>query len=312
MSQNFKIFLVKIAAVACVLIVVDVVAGFGLKNLFYKQRGGKYYKISHAVKNTTEDIVIFGSSHASEHFDAPLMQKLTGKTTFNFGNQGQSILYTYPLVKSILAYHKPLLIIVNLDYSELQYKSEAYERLSILMPYFHVNSAIDSAIALMPDHQDLKCYSALYRYNSTLGNIMLNTYSKKIMQLSYNNGYEQISGNICNVDRTENPQNEIGLVRFDQHKIDYLIKLAGAAQKANVKLLITTTPLYNYNPAVKNVYKEKLIQILNQLTITYLDGGTNADFKGKCQYFSDDTHLNPQGADGWTTLCSQYIKSKLL
>jgi hypothetical protein len=311
MSQSFKIFLVKIAVLTCILIVVDVVAGLGLKNLFYKQRGGKYYKITHAVKNTTEDIVIFGSSHASEHFDAPLMQKLTGKTTFNFGNQGQSLLYTYPLVKSILAYHKPQLIIVNLDYSELQYKSEAYDRLSILMPYFHTNPAIDSAIALMPDHQNLKCYSALYRYNSTLGNIMLNTYSEKIIRSSSNHGYEQIPGSICNLDRTEEPQSEASPIRFDQHKIDYLIMLAGAAQKAKVKLLITTTPLYNYNPALKNVYKERLRQILNKLAVTYFDNGTNADFKGKCQYFSDDTHLNPQGADEWTTQCSKYIKSRL-
>jgi hypothetical protein len=312
MNNSLIIFLTKFLIITCVLIVVDVVAGRGLKTMFLAQRGGKYYKITHAIKNASEDIVIFGSSHASEHFDAPLMQRLTAKTTFNFGNQGQSLLYTYPLVKSILARHKPQLIIVNLDYNELQYNSDAYERLSLLLPYFHSNAVVDSAITLMPYHQNLKCYSMLYRYNSTLGNIILNTYSKKIIQLIPNHGYEQVPGSICNFDGTEKPRNTTGPIQFDQNKIDYLIMLVGAAQKAKVKLLVTTTPIYNYNASKKNVYKEKLRQILNKLHVQYLDYGTNAGFIGQCQYFSDDTHLNPLGADEWTTKCSSYINNKLL
>jgi hypothetical protein len=308
MGNNYKVLLIKLFIMTAVIISVDAVAGLGLKNIFNKQKKGKYYKVTHAIKNAKEDILIFGSSHASEHFDAPLMQKLTLNTVFNFGNQGQSLLYVYPLVKLVLAYHKPLLIIVNLDYNELQFKSEAYERLSILLPYYHINEVIDSAIALMPYNEDLKCHSFLYRYNSTLGNIMLNISGKKLIS---NQGYEPIAGNICRVNGIEKIENPTNASSFDQNKIKYLVMLISAAHKANVKLLITTTPIYNYNANQKNIYKEKLRQILNGLDVKYLDYGTNANFKGKCQYFSDDTHLNPQGADKWTTQCSSYAKAMI-
>src|ERR1700761_346301 len=203
MNNSFKTFLVKILIIICVLIIVDTTAGLGFKALFSRQRSGKYYKITHAVKSSDEEIIIFGSSHASEHFDAPLMEKLISNTVFNFGNQGQSILYTYPLVKSVLAYHRPRLIIVDLDYNELEFKTQAYERLSILLPYYHVNAAVDSAISLMPYNEGLKCHSFLYRYNSTLGNIILNICNKKNTEIIANLGYDPMPGSVCSVDATE-------------------------------------------------------------------------------------------------------------
>lgn len=310
MNNGYKTFLIKFSIIIGILIVVDAVAGLGFKVFFYKQKGGKYFKITHALKSSGEDILIFGSSHASEHFDAPLMQKLTLNTVFNFGNQGQSLLYTYPLVKSVLAYHKPKIIIIDLDYDELEFKASAYERLSILLPYYHVDSAIDSAISLMPYNESLKCHSFLYRYNSTLGNIILNIYNKNIAQIISNKGYEPIPGNICTIDNTQK-EPVLNVTRFDQNKINYLVRLISAARKANVKLLITTTPVYNYNASQKNIYKEKLQQILTTFKVKYLDYGTNAGFNGRCEFFSDDTHLNPKGADEWTTQCSNYIKTNM-
>lgn len=307
---NVKTFLTKLALVSCALIVVDFVAGMGLKTLFYKQKSGKYYKITHAIKNAEEDVVIFGSSHAAEHFDAPLMQKLLAKSVFNFGSQGQSLFYIYPLVKSVLSYHKPKLIIVNLDYNELAYLPQSYQFLSILLPYYHVNAVIDSAISLMPFNEDLKCHSFLYRYNSTIGNIILYTYVNRFTSTINNLGYDPVPGNICRYDRTDNTQTS-NSINFDPNKINYLLMLINAAQSKNVKLLITTTPIYNYNTNQPNIYKQKLQQLLAKFHINYLDYGTNAGFRGKCLYFSDDTHLNPQGADKWTTACSDYIKTKM-
>ncbi len=309
MNKNVKLFLVKLLAVICLLITVDFVAGLGLKALFYKQKGGKYYKITHALKDAQEDILIFGSSHASEHFNAPLMQRLTGKTVFNFGNQGQTLFYIYPLVKLAILHHKPNLIIVNLDYNELAYNPEAYERISIFLPYYHINPVIDSAIALMPYNESLKCHSFLYRYNSTLGNSILYTYNKGLIKNIENLGYEPIPGDICNYDRTDKTAISSNNTNFDPNKINYLLQVIHAAQTNHVKLLVTTTPIYNYDVYKPNAYKQKLQQILTKANVQYLDYGNNDAFKGKCEYFSDDTHLNPKGATKWTIECSNFIKA---
>lgn len=306
MNGNVKTFLIKLIIVIGVLTTIDILAGITLKQFFYKQKSGKYFKVTHAIQST-EDILIFGSSHASEHLNAPLMERLTGKTVFNFGNQGQSLLYCYPLVKSALENHKPKLVIVNLDYNELKYNTHAYEILSIFLPYYHVNAVLDSAIALMPYNEYFKCHSALYRYNSTLGNVVLNTYNKKFTSTAKNLGYDPVSGNICITNPIKEEPDTSKKINFDQNKITYLLRLIDATRKAHVKLLITTSPVYNYKPGLDNAYKNRLRQILKIYNIDYLDYGNNAVFARKCQYFSDDTHLNPAGADLWTTICVTYI-----
>ncbi len=306
MNNEIKKFLIKLLVVTAVLITIDTLAGITFKQFFYKQKSGKYFKVTHAIRST-EDILIFGSSHASEHLDAPLMKKLTGKSAFNFGNQGQSLLYSYPLVKSALANHRPKLVIVSLDYDELKYNTNAYDILSIFLPYYHVNAAIDSAIALMPFNESFKCTSALYRYNSTLGNIILNTYNKRFTNTINNLGYDPVPGNICTINLINKDADTSTKIKFDQNKINYLLRLIDITRKTHVKLLIVTPPVYNYAPGLNDVYKTRLRQILENYHVNYLDYGDNPAFAGKCQYFSDGTHLNPTGADLWTTACIKYI-----
>jgi len=312
MNSDVKFFLLKLALVAGILILVDFTTGLGLKYFFNKQKVGRYHKVTHAIKDSREDILIFGNSHAAEHFDARLMQEITSKTVFNFGNGGLSILYTYPLVKSVLYHHSPKLIIVNIDYEELAYYPDAYEVISIFLPYYNINAVIDSTIALMPNNEILKCHSNLYRYNSTLGNAVLNTYVKKYTQSSENLGYEPKTGYFCKTASVNKKPKQSQEIKFDQNKINYLLQLIDAAQSRNIRLLVTTTPLYQYDAAEQKIYKQKLQQILAKYNVPYLDYGTNPDFYGKCEYFNDNSHLNQSGASKWTSQCSQYIKSEIL
>jgi hypothetical protein len=312
MQSDVKVFFLKLILVAGILVLVDFTAGVGLKTFFYKQKSGKYYKITHAIKYSREDILIFGNSHAAEHFDARLMQQLTSEKVFNFGSGGQSFFYTYPVVKSILNRHSPKLIIVNMDYDDLAFQPKAYELLSIFLPYYGVNAVIDSAISLMPFNETFKCHSSLYRYNSTLGNTILNTYVKKYTQNVKYLGYEAKIGNFCKTVGTRKKTEQLQDLKFDQNKINYLLRLIDATKSRNIKLLITTTPLYNYNADKFKIFKQKLQQILIKYNVPYLDYGTNSGFSGKCEYFNDNSHLNPTGASKWTRQCSQYIKTEVL
>jgi hypothetical protein len=258
--------------------------------------------------------VILGNSHAAQHFDAPLMTKELAKTVFNFGNQGQSLFYTYPLVKSILAYHKSDLIILNLDYNELQYDAASYERLSIFLPYYHINPVVDSAIGMAGSNEKIKAWSSLYRYNSTIGYSLLNTYSHAYNKSMQSLGYDPMSGNICSVKSANNGDGEQAgdkIKRIDTLKVRYLIKLINVIQASHVKLLITTTPLVS-DYKDNGLCEQKMKEILAKLNVDYLDYGANVDFKGKCELFTDGSHLNSTGADKWTEVCIAYVKRKLL
>ncbi len=314
-NNKIKFFLYKLLILCGVIIVTDVIAGFALKSLFYKQRSGKYFTTSHALWDCKEEILIFGNSHAAQHFNAPLVKKKLAKTVFNFGNQGQSMLYIYPLIKSILTYHKPKLIILNIDYNELHYDVTDYQRLSVYLPYYHYNSVIDTAISLVGANEGLKAISSLYRYNSTIGYVLLNTYNQAYNKSINSLGYDPIIGNMCTLDKKnsineENPFNR--KIVFDTLKINCLIKLVRLIQAKHIKLLVTTTPLFQHDAAESDVYKDRLKETLNKLNVDYLDYGNNTSFKEKCDLFHDVSHLNTTGADLWTNVCINYIKDKIL
>ena len=313
-NKDVKIFLIKLLALICLVVTLDFFIGLLLKHLFYKQRSGKYFTTSHALNDSKEDVMIFGNSHAAQHFDAPLMTKELAKSVFNFGNQGQSVFYTYPLVKAILIHHKPQLIILNLDYNELQYDAASYERLSVFLPYYHFNPVVDSAIAMIGSNEKIKAWSSLYRYNSTIGYSLLNTYTHAYSKSMQSLGYDPMSGNICAVKGANNGDTEQAgdiIHRIDTAKTRYLIKLINFIQASHIKLLVTTTPLVS-DYKDDSSCEQKMKEILAKLNVDYLDYGASTDFKGKCELFVDGSHLNSTGAVKWTEVCAAYIKHKLL
>jgi hypothetical protein len=310
--DTLKKFLLKLLALACLVIIVDISIGLFFKNLFFKQKSGKYFTTSHALKNAGEDIVIFGNSHAAQHFNAPLMQAQSGKTVFNFGNQGQGLFYIYATLKSMLAYHKPRLLIINLDYEELRYDEAEYQRLSVFLPYYHANPIIDSAVAMSGNHEQIKAYSAMYRYNSLLGYMLLNIYKPSFNKSMASLGYDPTEG-VISLSTTNGPKKTAAPEKyvFDKNKIKYLINLIEYIKTKHVQLLVTTTPIYRYNDN-ENLYKDKLVELLNQMHVDYFDDGNDAEFQNRNELFHDDSHLNPKGADIWTQKCLNYIQNKHL
>lgn len=308
MSKQLKTFFIKLLIFGCILIVVDLLAGYMLRYAFYKQKSGKYFTTSYAIRQAKEDVIIFGNSHAAQHFDAPLMRSKLNKTVFNFGNQGQGILYSYPVIKTVLSRYSPHLIIIDLDYDELKFNEVDRERLSVLLPYFKTNTFIDSALAIIPGRQDINAYSSLYRYNSTLGYVLLNIFKPDHNKSMASLGYDPTPGDLCSNLAAETPPVDTA-IRFDELKIRQLANLLAFIKHKRVNVLVTTTPLFNA-PGDSNVYKEKLMGILKQQGINYFDGGSDTEFKGNCKLFNDPTHLNPQGAALWSTKCVRYIEEK--
>lgn len=315
MTNNKKKFFFKLAILGVTLVFVDFCAGVFLKSLFFKQRSGKYFTTTHAITDANEDVVIFGNSHASQHFDAPLIKKKLGISVFNFGNQGQSFLYFYPLMKSVLSYRKPKLVVLDLDYGTLEFDEEEYKKLSIFLPYYHYNAFIDSAIEMIGNNEDLKANSSLFRYNSTVGYTLLNTYHPSFNKSMKSLGYDPTEGSICGAEGdllSKQPKGELTNIKIDSVKVKELLSFIKYVKAKEINLLITTTPLFNFDSYRKKTLKVKLDKILTSMNVDYLDYGNSAVFKGKCELFSDGTHLNSQGADRWTSVCIDYIKSKRL
>ena len=182
------------------------------------------------------------------------------------------------------------------------------------MPYYHINPVVDSAISMTGDNEKWKAWSSLYRYNSTLGYLLLNTYGHAFNKSMESLGYDPVIGNICSAVPGNDGGGEQAVSRkkiIDPLKVEYLIKLINVIQANHIKLLVTTTPLVS-DDTENGLYKEKMKEILTKLNVEYLDDSANVNFKGKCELFSDGSHLNSKGADEWTKQCVNYIKLKVL
>jgi hypothetical protein len=302
--KEFKIFSKRLVILLLILIISDVAIGVIVTYIFNKQKSGKYFITTYALNNTKEDILIFGNSHAAQHFNTPLIVEKLKLSAFNFGVQGQSMLYYYPIMKSVLSYHKPKLIILNLDYLELSSNPGNYQRLSIFLPYFHKNKYVDSSIALIGNSEKYEAWSSLYRYNSTLGYILFNVSSKSNNKSYKSLGFDPQYGSFCQKNFGES--NKLPKTQFDERVIQLLNSLIKDIKDARIPLVITTTPLlYGVSD---NVYQDKLRLLLKSNEVDYWDYANDAAFKNKCNLFIDQTHLNKEGADLFTTMIIERVR----
>src|ERR1700744_1630175 len=84
----------KVVAFFLALVLCDFIFGMVAKALFYSQRSGKYERLTYIVNTDTSDIVVLGSSHAMAHFIPEIIQDSLHEPTFNYGTNGQKLLFS--------------------------------------------------------------------------------------------------------------------------------------------------------------------------------------------------------------------------
>src|SRR5690349_19787023 len=94
-------FLKKLFVLLLFFCLFDFLSGIVLNKVFQMQKSGKYYTTLYGLQHAKENILIFGSSHANENINTQLMEKKLKESAFNLGNQGMSLMYDYPMLKTI-------------------------------------------------------------------------------------------------------------------------------------------------------------------------------------------------------------------
>ena len=166
--NSVKIFILKLSAFFAVVILLDVVIGNLLKRFYLNQRSGYDFSTAYAIKKTKADMVIFGSSRAVNLFNPKIFEKETKMTCYNAGRIGEPIFYHYAVLKSILKRYKPKIILLSFDAGNFSIKQDAYDKLAVLLPYYHNHPEIRPVVNLKGPHEKVKLFSNIYPYNSLL------------------------------------------------------------------------------------------------------------------------------------------------
>ena len=138
MKNDLKKFFINLFILCVIIFLLDRSLGYLMQHFYEKQPQGETAITTYAIEKAKEDIIIFGSSRASHHYDCKVFQDSLGLSCFNAGKDGMTIIYASTILPVITERHKPKLIILDVNPEELSFKAgkEGEDFLiSTLLPY---------------------------------------------------------------------------------------------------------------------------------------------------------------------------------
>ena len=147
-NSGFKKFLVRLGIFLVVLFAVDFVVGSVLRKLYFQQQSGPDYETIYAMEKSKEELMVFGSSRARNHYHPKAFEEALGLSFYNAGRNGNFILYSNAVAQSVLKRHQPRVVILDIVGHEFEYYSPNYEKLSVLLPFYKTHPEIRSTVDL--------------------------------------------------------------------------------------------------------------------------------------------------------------------
>jgi len=295
-SKNAGSFLIKVALFLALLVLVDFSIGGAIGELYRRAPHGANWTKENWLLDGHFDIVVFGSSRALRHYVPSVIEKATGLSVFNAGQNGQYMLYAYGLEQLLLARYAPKMIILDVLPSfiiKADNPTEEFERLSTLSPFIE-NSSVRQLLVGGRFFEGLKYASRMYRYNSKILSILENFRSP---QNNVDNGYEKI-GTVRFHDRNPFIVDSLQKVAVDSFKLDILRRFIRSARSQNVLVVASFSPISGPLSQRSTKVLKMFSDLFAETNTPFLNYST-PDYK---QYwdkklFIDIIHMDENGAE---------------
>jgi len=284
----------------------DRAVGSLIEHYFFTEKQGDSAVTTHGVLDAREDILIFGNSRASHHYISDLISQKTGLSCYNLGRDGMKMPYYEALLKSVLSYHTPKVVILDLNLNDFEHQHEEEQKLTtVFMPYILKNKEIHDLIYTQSKKEfTLANISILYRVNSLPMSIL--QHHLEIGQKQFH-GYEPLYGKMP---RTAKPRhiNNKGY-KESQDQVTAFSNFVKATQSRKIKLIVLISPgmkIHQHN-AIKTADS-----ILRKYDLTAYNYSDLFD-REACNLFYDVGHLNETGAKAFTdTVLSAHFRNNLI
>lgn len=296
----FKIFLW-----IAIIVALDICFGVVMGYLYMNSKGGETYKQVYITEKSNEDILIFGSSRVSHHYDPKIFQDSLGMSCFNCGYDGNGILLNYCNFNIITNRYLPKYIMYDVAPKFDYLIGDNITYLRRLRPFYTRKNVVKDMICEIDKTEKVKCRSSFYRYNSLSVSLILNNYANN--RLKFINGYFPLNG-IMLKEPEEYSYDEDPFQCLDSLKIKYLSKLIDECRQKDITLIFCISPYYK-----RSDFKdyEPLFEIAGRNNIPVLDYSTDSAICTDPSLFSDGTHLNKAGAEKYSRLVVSDIKDLL-
>jgi hypothetical protein len=243
------------------------------------------------------EVLIFGSSRANHHYVPNVFEEGLKMSYYNTGRDGNSILYNYAVLKSILRRYTPEIIILDIRPHDFYFNSKGYERLSSLLPYYLNHQEIRSILNLRSPYERIELLSSIYPFNSSIITIGIGNLSINQQRKYDNKGYIPLDGKMKETDLIAF-QDPAGTI--DTNLLLALDSISEQCFRNNIKLFLCNSPFYFETTETKI---DTLVRsIVGKYNFKYFDFSNEPDFMCRPDLFRDKSHLNNDGARCYSSM----------
>lgn len=310
MKQQVLRLIIKSAILLVVLLVADRLIGTWLEHLFYKQTHGDDYTTLYALNDTKDEVLIFGTSRASHHYNASIINEMTGLSCFNAGRDEMEIPYTNAVLGVATKRYTPKVVILDIGPMELGGdKQLLFERIgTVLTPFVTKYPDLASTIGKAGKMELFKIKaSKIYRYNSKLGSAIQNAYTNlgHHSVMGYEPLYKTIDTAVYKKSIWDDLEDD---KKLNDEYLAILDKIIADTKQQGIQLVMIISPFYFPTDFSNNSSYNTIKQYAAQHPeITFLDFTNDLQFTGQPMLFNDDVHLNDSGAAIYTRKVVQLL-----
>ena len=272
-----KKFVIKVCLFAILIGSRDLILGYTMSavslQIDTRATGSDNYICDKAI----DDILIFGSSRAKNHYNAQMISDSLGLSCYNCGESGCGIILAYGRLTMLLERHTPQTIIYALRLH--------YDR-----------SGIDSIIWSVDPTERYKMLSGMYRHNSSSWR-NLYYYLHKPSRNPEVRGFHPFDQEMDSLKIRQKRQSNHLKEKYvyDSLKIQYLNKFIDKTK--DVDLIFVVSPTWSGHDTL---VLDTVRQICKKRNIPLWDYSNSPKYKHHNEYFLDGSHLNARGADEFT------------
>lgn len=297
-------FLIKTLMFLVLLICLDLIVGHLLSFLYFKQNSGYLFRTTYTIEKTTDEILVFGSSKAAHHYKPSLLEKELKMSCYNSGRDGSSIYFHYALLRAVLERYKPEMVILDIRPAEFQKDVESYDRLSSLLPYYKKHKEIRSIVELKSPYEKLKILSSIYPFNSLMFSIFKGIIGSRHNNDSENKGYVPL----WNTSKKSSPaKGDSQKYSIDRGKTRVFERFIKDCLDKNINLVVVNSPSFlSYKTGDQSIIIADSIS--SKHSVKFIDYSNDSLFLNTPLFFSDNMHLNDDGASVFTKLFIKRIR----
>jgi hypothetical protein len=309
MNRNIS-RVIKIVVFIFIVVITDKGLGHILSRLYFNQKEGENHTLNYVLSECNADVLIFGNSRAQHHYDPRIIKAALNMSCYNAGEDGgHSIIFPYAQIKIITERYSPKIII--LEFSGINNFQGAYDRLSILLPYYKEYPEIRSIIQLRSRFERIKLLSSIYPFNSNVIDIIR----------FHTNIPEDFDGYIplkkmLDIDLLKPEpeivrQSEIRALVADTNMVNALENIIRLCKNKSISLFIITSPnFHKVNDKQSPLFPaaELALDIIHRNQVNYLDFSYNPVFAGHPEWFADEVHLNEEGSKIFSNMVTDSIR----